>query len=66
MRLKRVGAAIILSSFLFAAIAMRVSRPYTWLDKNWPLILFAGLVFGGTIGVIGMRASANRRKQDSN
>jgi uncharacterized membrane protein YedE/YeeE len=66
MRLKTIGAAIILFSFLFAAIAMRISRPYTWLDKNWPLIMFAGLVFGGAIGVIGMRAGANRRRQDSN
>ena len=65
MRLKRIGAAIIVASLVFTGIAMRVAHPYTWLDRNWPLLLFVGLVIGGMVGAIGMRASAAQRRRES-
>jgi hypothetical protein len=67
MRLKVVGAKIILGSFIFGAIAVRISREGTWFGRYWPLIMFSVLVAGAIIGVVGMiSAETQRSDSDSN
>lgn len=64
MRLKRIGATIIVGGFLVVGFALRLLPDNLWLHKFGPLTAFGFMVVGAFIGIAGMVQAASQRRRN--
>jgi hypothetical protein len=66
MRLKQIGARIIVAGIVLGVVGINVGHRATWLYKFYPLGTFICFAVGAIVGVAGMIGAALDRRNNSN
>jgi hypothetical protein len=66
MRLKQIGARIIVAGIVLGVIGINVGHRVAWVNKFFPPGMFICFAIGAIVGVSGIIGEATQRRKNSN